>query len=95
MHIDINKFDFSKAQYETTKQDVSEVARNYNEMDLVPINSFEEFLKCLVDELIAIHEDAIAFGDEEEIENSCYRFTDIIMVFHLNQFVEGAMTFEK
>lgn len=93
MNIDIGKFDFSKAQYETTKLDVYEIAQNYNEMDQVPINTYEEFLKCLVDELITVHEDSIAFGDEDDIEHSCCRFTDIIMIFHLNQFVDGAMTF--
>ena len=93
MKIDTKKFDFSKAQYETTKMDVLEIAHNYNEMTNVPITSYEDFLHCLVDELITVHEDSIAFGDEEDIEHSCYRFTDIIMIFHLNQFVDGAMTF--
>lgn len=93
MNINIDKFDFSKSQYETTKLDVSEIAHNYNEMTDVPINSYEDFLHCLVDELITVHEDTIEFGDEDDIINSSQRFTDILMIFHLNKFTKDAMTF--
>ena len=95
MKIDTNKFDFSKAQCQTTKDDVLEIAHTYNEMVTVPINSYEDFINCLIDELVTVHEDIIALGDEIDVHHSSMRFADILMIFHLNKFVEGAMTFEK
>lgn len=96
MIFNIEKFDFSKAQYETTKLDVSEIAYNYNVYDIKHhIESFDEFLHYLIEDLVTVHEDAIEMGDEEDIVTSSLRFADIVMIFHLNLFVPNAINFKR